>query len=198
VTLPPDMPLPRLAKAITVLLPLLAPPAVAGEWSLRLEHTGSTERDRRDMDVTTLTFTQRVKEVPFGSIHAQAGVLVARGTSLEAGGAIVFPADANGVFAGAIARFEPQSSAPVLPFFEIGLSALVSDRELPDRGFQAGLAGRLFAKADARMGVGVAVSQATRIEGALAFTHFSNGRGLGPDNISYDGIGLSLGWVQSW
>lgn len=174
-------------------------PTHAQEWTLRADHIGSINRDARDVDLTVITLsTARVRReaIEYG---LQGGFFNTQGRSTENGGLTFQSADANAVFAGGYVRFTPSPpEAEFHPFVEIGVAAVVTDRNLPAPLAPGDPRARFYGKFDARLGAKVDITENLAFEGAAALTHISNATGIGPGNINFDGAGVSLGLAQRW
>jgi len=168
------------------------------DWSIYADRLASSNRDARDIDVFALTLSRPIRrEGPF-TFGVQGGFLSASGRSTENGGLSYSSADAYAAYGGGFARLSPPRTAQITPFLEIGIAAMITDRSFPDDPDLSMFDGRIYGKFDARLGVGLAISEDMHVEAALALNHISNATGLGPQNINFDGAGFSLGLIQRW
>lgn len=188
---------------LSVALLLWALPATAQEpprsWTLYADTLASSNRTDRDIDALSLTLSTPLRQTGPFTLGVQAGLLSATGKSSENGGITYVDANAFAVFGGGFARLSPANpTAMIQPFMELGIAAMITDRSFPDDPSLTMFDGRLYGKFDARLGVDVTLSETLTLEAAFALNHISNGSGLGPQNINFDGAGFSLGVVQSW
>ena len=186
--------------AIGCMLGLMAAcPVDAQEWTLRGDYVGSVNRDARDIDLTVLTLSAPHDTRPMGEYGLQGGFFNSSGRSTEDGGITYQSADANAVFVGGYARLAPAPpEAGFKPFVEIGIAAVVTDRNLPAPLAPGDPRARFYGKFDARLGAEVQVTDNLAIEGSAVLTHISNATGIGPGNLNFDGAGLSIGFTRSW
>lgn len=170
----------------------------AQNWTIYADSLASSNRDARDIDVFALTLSKSLKRNDPFTFGVQGGFLSASGRSTETEGRSYSSADAFAAYAGGFARLSPPNTARLTPFLEVGIAAMITDRSFPNDPRLNVFEGRIYGKFDARLGVDFKLSDSLEIEAALALNHISNGTGLGPQNINFDGAGLSFGVIQSW
>lgn len=168
------------------------------EWRFYVDTVGSADRVTRDIDAVAVTVSTPVVQYNPFSFGFQAGFVATTGASIEPEDFEFSPADANGVFAGGYIRISPPDEEFITPFAEGGIAFLVFDKSFPQHPSLEGAEGRLYGKFDIRWGVDLAIRKDLEVELAFALNHISNGSGFGPQNINFDGVGLSLGIVKRW
>ena len=172
----------------------------AQEWSLRAEQIGSVNRAARDVDITAVTLSAPRGAFAFGKYGVLGGFLASDGRVTQAGATADQTATANAVFLGGYARFEPDErpDAAFSPFVEIGMAAVVTDRNWPAPLRPGDPRARFYGKFDARLGAEVSLSEGLALEGAAMLSHISNAHGQVADNLNFDGAGFSLGITSRW
>ncbi len=188
--------LPAVVTAVALPVTAQEPPR---SWTIYADTLASSNRTERDIDALSLTLSTPLRQTGPFTLGVQGGLLSATGRSSENGGITYVDASALAVFGGGFARFSPANpSATIQPFMEVGIAAMITDRSFPDDPSLTMFDARLYGKFDARLGMNVTVSETLTVQAAFALNHISNGSGLGPENINFDGAGFSLGLVQSW
>ncbi len=190
----------RASLIFFVLLAIGAPYARAQTDELRflIEGFGSADRAIRDIDVRSVAVSKPMVRLEPFTLGVQAGVLQARGSSIEPDDIAFSPADANGAYAGGYLRIGPTDEMRVMPFAEGGIALMLMDRPFPNNPSLKDGEGRVYGKFDIRWGVDINLNDRVAIEAAFALSHISNGSGFGPQNINYDGVGFALGVIRRW
>lgn len=181
----------------TLLFPAFAQSAPRS-WRVHFDSVASADRSIRDIDAVAMTVSTPWRSWEPFTLGLQGGMISTSGSSIEPNDFFPSRADSNALFAGGYLRFSPLEPALITPFAEGGIALLVNDRPFPDHPSLSGPDARVYGKFDIRWGVDIAVNNEFQIEAAFALTHISNGSGFGPQNINYDGVGMSLGIIRSW
>lgn len=161
-------------------------------WLLRAESLGPREgfaEDFRDIDIDTLELL-RVWRLPWGlEFQLGGGPLVTRGESSEPLSPAP-PADSGtwGLHLGPGLRLRSPSWRGFSAYAETSLHLLWTADPFPAHGSRYnGLIRR-------GLGISYALGQHHALEAGYRFAHVSNGSGVNPDNPSWDGTGIWLGW----
>lgn len=158
-------------------------PAVEGSsaWSLRVSHLETPSRPDVDLDALGLGYEHRLRD---GFALAAELDLASFDGEPEAGGG---ESDATGVGLAGLLRWYPIEGPGWRAFVELGLGLLVTDAAFPQGGTDTNGARHVG------LGAVVDVTEDLGLVLGIRQQHVSNGKGLGPENPTYEGMGAYLG-----
>ena len=159
-------------------------------WSAEASYSASVNNpDIRDVDIASVGIRTWLVERPVLSLGVQAGLIRADGVASENRGQTHLSADANGVYLGMPVRLTVNNSGSLRPFAELAISGIATDRNWPDPDRLGLDKARFYARFDAALGAEFDVAKGAALGFGIQISHISNGKGVGPDNLNFDGVG---------
>lgn len=149
------------------------------------------DADNRDIRIYAVSLLLENELRPGLLLIGAVGPTVTRGVFVrdEDPEGLELDSDRVGLGTAGFIRWRPARRGGIAPFVELAFGMLFTTRDFPPDGTPWNF--------NQRYGVGLDVQVSPRISLAVAYRHLhvSNGKGLVPENPSYDGDGLMLGIV---
>ena len=150
------------------------------------------DRDNRDIRVATLS-AESERHLGAGVwLRGALGLVFTEGVKVEDDGpqSAELEADAVGLGTAGFVRWRPFAIGPVAPFAEFGVGVLYMSEPFPPGGTRR--------NSNWRRGFGLDIRLSDELTLTVAFRHIhiSNGKGLVPENPSYDGDGFMIAFAR--
>ena len=182
--------------AVSTLSPLSSVAAQGTERAARLAIAGEfffpEDRDNRDIRVLALSFEAEKYLIGGLWLRGAVGPTLTEGVFVrdEDPQGVELEADAVGLGVVGFLRWRPVRIAGIAPFVEGAFGTLFTTEAFPPDGTAWNFTRRYG------LGLDLRITEVSSVAVSYRHVHFSNGKGLVPENPSYDGDGVML--AISW